>query len=91
MSTAAPPSPALLTAIAATLGELAGEAEQFGLALCADNDVATRHLVQLQQIDKLAQSLREVARVISAQDPGEAVGAVCLGDLRGRLEHALVA
>jgi hypothetical protein len=77
-----------MQAIAGTLGALAGEAEDFGLTLCSDADIAARYLVQLQQIDRIAQSLRELARVLAADDPGEAVSGICLGDLRARLDKA---
>jgi ABC-type transporter Mla subunit MlaD len=80
------PSPALLAGIAAQLAQLAEGSEQFGLVLCSDSDVAQRYLVQLQQIDRLAQSLREVAAVLTAPDPQAAVAAIRLGDLRAALE-----
>lgn len=79
-------SPVLLSRIAAQLTRLAEESEQFGLVLCNDGDVAHRYLVQLQQIDRLAQSLREVAMVLTAPDPEAAVAAIRLGDLRLALE-----
>lgn len=85
---AAPHSVALLTGIAAQLAELAIDAEDFGLVLCSDGEVATRYLVQLQQIDRLAQSLREMARVLDARNPAAAVAAICLGELRDALEQA---
>jgi hypothetical protein len=78
----------LLRAIAAMLADLAADAENFGVALCGDADVAGRHLVELQQIDRLAQSLREMARVLASPDPAQAVENICLGDLRLVLEHA---
>ncbi len=84
-------SSALPLAIAATLGDLAREAEDFGIVLCGDGEVATRYLVQLQQIDRLSQSLREMAEVLSASDPRAAVAGIRLGELRARLEHALAA
>jgi len=84
----APHSSALLTGIATRLADLAEDAEDFGVALCSDVDVACRFLVQLQQIDRLAQSLREVARVLSAHDPDAAVAEICLGELRRALEQA---
>lgn len=91
MSEARPPSHQLMLEIAATLGALAHEAEDFGLALCGDVDVAARYLVQLQQIDRISQSLRELARVLEASDPREAVAGIVLGELRIRLEKALAA
>jgi hypothetical protein len=79
-------SPQLLARIAAQLAQLAEGSEQFGLVLCSDSDVAQRYLVQLQQIDRLAQSLREVAVVLTSPDPQAAVAAIRLGDLRLALE-----
>jgi hypothetical protein len=84
----APHSPELLTGIAARLENFAEDAEAFGIVLCSDYDVATRYLVQLQQIDRLGQSLREMANVLSAQNPDAAVAAIRLGELRERLEQA---
>ena len=80
---------ALLAAIAATLDDLAREAEDFGLTLCGDAAVATRYLVQLQQVDRIAQSLRELARVLPSPEPRAALENMCLGDLRNRLEQAI--
>lgn len=87
-SAGAPHSPALLAGIAAHLGAFAEDAEAFGIVLCSDYDVATRYLVQLQQIDRLAQSLREMANVLAAEDPDAAVAAIRLGGLREALEQA---
>ena len=83
-----PQPPALLKVIATTLAELAEGAEHFGVALCVDADVAARHLAELQQIDRLAQSSREMALVLAAADPAQAVADIRLGDLRQKLEQA---
>jgi len=83
-----PHSPPLLRGIAESLAVLAEDAETFGIVLCSDADVAGRYLVQLQQIDRLTQSLRELAMVLDAQDPTSAVAAIRLGDLRLALEEA---
>ncbi len=83
----APHSAALLDAISARLGRFAEDAETFGIVLCSDPAVAGQHLVQLQQIDRLAQSLREMADVLAARDPAAAVAAIRLGDLRNALER----
>jgi hypothetical protein len=88
MRAGAPHSPALLAEIADHLGTFAENAEAFGIVLCSDYDVATRYLVQLQQIDRLAQSLREMANVLAAEDPDAAVAAIRLGELRQMLERA---
>ena len=85
----APHSPALLGGIAARLAMLAEESEQFGLVLCSDGEVAGRYLVQLQQIDRLSQSLREVAVVLAANDPDAAVANIRLGELRMALEESV--
>lgn len=84
----APHSASLLAGIAERLAALSQDAEDFGLVLCSDADVAGRHLVELQQIDRLAQSLREIARVLVATEPDLAVSSICLGELRGALELA---
>jgi hypothetical protein len=84
----APHSCTLLAGIAAQLSNLAIEAEDFGLVLCSDPAVAGRFLVQLQQIDKLSQSLREMSRVLAAPDPRGAVADIRLGELRAALEPA---
>ncbi|HEY6964043.1 MAG TPA: hypothetical protein VI407_02410 [Erythrobacter sp.] len=84
----APHSVALLGGIAKRLATFAEDAEAFGIVLCSDADVAARYLVQLQQIDRLAQSLREMANVLGASDPDAAVAAIRLGELRHTLEQA---
>ena len=86
--TGAAHSPALLGAIAGQLATHAEDAEAFGIVLCSDYEVATRYLVQLQQIDRLAQCLREMANVLAAEDPDAAVAAIRLGDLGAALEQA---
>ena len=87
-ASAAPPSPALLNAIAEQMALLAEQSERFGMVLCSDPDVAGRYLVELQQIDRLAQSLREMALVLTSTNAAAAVGAIRLGDLRQSLEAA---
>jgi hypothetical protein len=83
-----PPSPRLQQAIAGILAQLALEAEEFGVVLCMDPDFAGRYLQQLQHIDRIAQSLRELAEILSASDPQAAVNAVRLGALRSELVRA---
>jgi hypothetical protein len=74
--------------IADALGELSDEVEAMGAVLCADLDIATRHLDQLQAIDRIGQSLREISRVLAANDPDAAIGDIGLGELHERLERA---
>lgn len=88
LSSGAPHSSALLAGIADRLAALSEDAENFGMVLCSDSEVAGRYLVQLQQIDRLAQSLREIARVLASGDAESAVAGICLGELRGVLEQA---
>ena len=59
-------SPGIYPAIAASLGALARDTEGMGIALCSDPEVAARHMEQLQAIDRISQSLREVSRVLAA-------------------------
>lgn len=91
MSHPSPPPPRLQQAIAEILAQLAAEAEEFGVVLCMDPDFAGRYLQQLQHIDRIAQSLRELAEILSASDPKAAVDVVRLGALRALLEKALAA
>lgn len=88
-SSSPPHPPALLARMADELSMLAEGSERFGIALCSDPDVAGRYLVELQQIDRLAQSLREMATVLHASDPIAAVSAIRLGNLRLALEQAV--
>jgi len=81
-------NPGIYPAIAASLGALARDTEGMGIALCSDPEVAARHMEQLQAIDRISQSLREVSRVLAASDPEAAIGDICLGDLRETLEKA---
>jgi hypothetical protein len=87
LTAGAPHSPALLAGIAVQLATFAEDAEAFGIVLCSDYDVATRYLVQLQQIDRLSQCLREMANVLLAEEPDTAVAAIRLGELRHTLER----
>lgn len=89
MNHPSPPAPRLQQAISGLLAQLAAEAEEFGVVLCMDPDFAGRYLEQLQHIDRIAQSLRELADILSASDPQAAVEVVRLGALRNVLETAL--
>lgn len=80
--------PCLQRAIGTVLTRLAKDAEGFGVVLCTDPEITTRYLEQLQQIDRHAQALRELAEIMGAAQPEVALGAVRLGDLRSELEHA---
>ncbi len=84
-SGAAADDPVLRRALAAALLQLAGEIEVLGAALCGDQSVAEQHLGSLQSIDWCAQSLIQLALVLSAADPAQAVHQVTLGTLRDQL------
>lgn len=91
MTTACAPSQGLQRAIAGIMTRLASDAEGFGVVLCTDPAITTRYLEQLQQIDRHAQTLRELAEIMRAHQPETAIGAVRLGDLRSELESAVAA
>lgn len=88
MTIPASPPLRLQQAIAGVLGKLAQDAEGFGVVLCADPAITVRYLEQLQQIDRHAQSLRELATILDSTMPEAAVERVRLGDLREELERA---
>ncbi|ODS99896.1 MAG: hypothetical protein ABS49_07135 [Erythrobacter sp. SCN 62-14] len=72
-------------AVAEVLHDLGSEVETLGHELCADPDLAERHLDRLQKIDWFAQHLTQLAMVVGAPDPTSAVGALGLEELRERL------
>jgi demethoxyubiquinone hydroxylase (CLK1/Coq7/Cat5 family) len=88
MTTTVRPPSGLQQAIGVVLGRLAQDAEGFGVVLCVDPEISTRYLEQLQQIDRHAQSLRELAAIMRSSEPERAFDAVRLGDLRTELERA---
>ncbi|RIV92873.1 hypothetical protein D2V17_01010 [Aurantiacibacter xanthus] len=79
----------LLGGVAEILEELAGEVECLGESLCADPDVIVRHMDQLQGIDLIAQTARQLAMLVGSDNPAAALGDVRLEALRRRL-HDLV-
>lgn len=91
MTIACPPSRGLQQAIAGIMSRLASDAEGFGVVLCSDPAITMRYFEQLQQIDRHAQTLRELAEIMRAHQPETAIGAVRLGDLRSELESAVAA
>lgn len=78
----------LLDAAAGALDALSHEVEGMGVELCADPDIALRHLDQLQAIDRVAQSLAQLALVLRAPRPEAAIDNVRMGDLQARLREA---
>ena len=79
----------LLGGVAEILEELAGEVECLGETLCADPDVIARHFGQLQGIDLIAQTARQLSMLVGSSNPATALGDVRLEALRRRL-HELV-
>lgn len=78
----------LMSGTADALDGLSREVEGLGAALCADPEIAARYLDQLQGVDRIAQSLGQLANVLRAPIPEEAVAAVQMGDLQERLRVA---
>ena len=78
-------SPALLNAIAQSLFELAGSAEELGTALSSDTAVVERHQTRLQEIDLLGQTLCQLADLLVSDEPSIALEAVRLERLRDEL------
>lgn len=78
----------LMDATAQTLEALSREVETLGVDLCVDPDIAGRFLDQLQGIDRIAQSLDQLASVLRAPLPEAAIDQVRMGDLQARLRIA---
>ena len=71
--------------IAVVLEELAEEVEALGSALCADMDIALRHMDKLQAIDMIAQKQRSLGRLLVAESPAEEIERIALDVLRDRM------
>ena len=69
------------------LEALSRDVEDLGAALCADPSIAERFLDQLQGIDRIAQTLAQLATVLRAPVPEEASNEVRVGDLQTRLRQ----
>lgn len=78
----------LIDGAAEALDTLSRDVEGLGAALCADPAVAERYLDQLQGVDRIAQSLEQLARVLRAPVPEDAIDQVRVGDLQDRLRLA---
>lgn len=89
MSDHSPPDPrpsrALLNAVATRLQDVAREAEALGAQICDDAAVVERHGPSLQGIDRISQTLTQIADVLAAEDPAATVASLSLGDLRNGL------
>ncbi|MFC3592565.1 hypothetical protein ACFOON_02890 [Novosphingobium piscinae] len=88
--TAPAPSPAPhLKAAADILSELAVQVEALGARLCADPDVVTRHITELQAIDLIAQKQLHLAELLTADCPRAAVEAMRIEEVKRRIGMAL--
>lgn len=67
------------------LDELATDIERIGAGLCCDTDIIERHAVQLQGIDVLAQTARNLAEVLRSDCATTAISNVSLESLKMRL------
>ncbi|TIX49074.1 hypothetical protein [Alteraurantiacibacter aquimixticola] len=83
--TASSHSRPLLSGVAEVLAELAGDIEQMGETLCADPAVTSTHLDQLQGIDLVAQTARQLAHLLDSDSPADALADIRLEALRNRL------
>ena len=78
----------LMHGTADALDSLSRDVEGLGAALCADPAIAERYLDQLQGVDRIAQSLEQLAGVLRADVPEDAISSVRMGDLQAHLQSA---
>ncbi|MEM1195961.1 MAG: hypothetical protein AAGH57_07645 [Pseudomonadota bacterium] len=78
----------LMDGTADALEGLSHEVEGLGAALCEDPEIASRYLDQLQGVDRIAQSLEQLAQVLRAPQPDAAIETVRMSDLQERLRSA---
>lgn len=88
MSEAVTISRGLMNGTADALFGLSLDVEGLGEALCADPAVAERFMDQLQMVDLIAQTLEQLAQVLSAQAPEEAIQQVRVADLQTLLQNS---
>jgi len=79
------PNSDLLKTAAHSLRAMATQVEDLGAELVVDPEVAQKHLISLQNLDKWSQQLVQLANVISADDPVAAAEDVTLSELRDHL------
>ncbi|MGY6550534.1 MAG: hypothetical protein ACXIT4_01425 [Erythrobacter sp.] len=82
--------PGLRAALSASQREVAREIETLGTELCSNPAIIERHIGSLQQLDRCAQVLNQLAQVIEADHPASAIAAVTLEDVRIALEDAMI-
>lgn len=67
---------------------LSHEVEALGAVLCADPDIAGRFIDQLQGVDRISQSLAQLANVLRAPKAEDAIADVRLDELQQHLRAA---
>ncbi|GGB40505.1 hypothetical protein GCM10011380_32480 [Sphingomonas metalli] len=75
----------LLDGVAAVLEAARDDLERLAGTLCADADIALRHMAALQTLDRVGQCQAEVASMLRAEDPTAAADAIGVEGLRARL------
>jgi len=88
MSEALTISRGLIMGTADALYGLSLDVEGLGEALCAHPAIAEQFLDQLQAVDLIAQSLEQLACVLSAPVPEDAIAQVRVADLQTQLRIA---
>lgn len=76
-------------AIALEIEELAVRTARLGEELCDDPVVVARHMVSLQEIDRITQMLTCLAAMLRADDVGAAMGDLPIRELAERLEERI--
>lgn len=65
--------------------DLSGELERLGAGLCEDPEVVGAHMESLQGIDRIVQTQRSLAAVLSASRPSHAVEELSLEQLKQKM------
>lgn len=83
------PSQNLLSGIAEVLVELADDVEGLGQMLCGNPELLAKHFDQLQDVDLIAQTARQLGYLLAADTPVDTLADVPLDRLRLRLEESM--
>ena len=75
----------LLDGVAAVLVEIADDVENIGTTLCQDPAMLTQHFEQMQSVDVVAQTARQLAAVLKAECETVGLAGIQLDKLRQRL------
>ncbi|QQN73362.1 hypothetical protein [Croceicoccus sp. YJ47] len=77
-----------MTGVVEALNVISRDIEALGALLCADADIAARHAHSLQDVDRIAQVARQLATVLDAEHPSDAVELIGIDALRHQLQEA---